>query len=205
MYQRDDVDLIRDYNPSYDDGYDIVTFAETGDDTKVSWCASKGMFPISPREFITRVRYLRTEDGAVAVLSEGLKSHERAPQLRPGSVRACIKTAVQLVAPRGDGKCYFTSIAQVDPGGTLPAWFTNTFARRDAPRALLRLEAAAQRTMTRKPSRGTERSWAGVGEGGGGVDRKGEGVREVTAAMPSAAELERSLNEAIGEALGKKR
>jgi len=146
IFRGTDVKVIRDYNPSYDEGRDIVTFAETGDDTKVSWAVSKGIRPlVRPREFITRVRYVRTPEGAVAVISDGLQSHERAPSLRSSSVRASIITAVQLVAPRGEAKCHFTSVAQVDPGGALPAWFTNTLARRDAPRALLRLEAAAQK------------------------------------------------------------
>ena len=39
---------------------------------------------------------------SVAVISDGLQSHERAPSLRSSSVRASIITAVQLVAPRGE-------------------------------------------------------------------------------------------------------
>ena len=172
VFRSDDIRLIQDYNPTYDEGCDLVSFDESGDDTKLSWAVSKGVYPVRPREFITRTRYLRTRTGEVAVLSEGLASHERAPQLRASSVRARIVTAVQLVTPVADGRCYFTSIAQVhqtprapprfvqksqrcklarepphspsfrslqvEPGGNLPAVFTNNLARRDAPRALIR-------------------------------------------------------------------
>ena len=86
---------------------------------------------------------------------------------------------MQLVAPLGEHHCYFTSIAQVEPGGSLPPWFTNSFARRYAPRALLRLEAAAQRAAPRrhalsaKPSPLRLRGWM-LGRAMGWADRGGK-------------------------------
>jgi len=184
IYRMSDVQQIRDYNPSYDEGCDLVTFDESGDNTKVSWCLSKGLrHVLSPREFITRVRYLRTSDGAVAVLSEGLSSHERAPKLRRSSVRARIVTAVQLVSPLGHGRCHFTSIAQIDPGGTLPAWFANTFARRDAPRALVRLEAAAQEATRRAAASTRQKGWGGPSGTFSGKRAAGEEDAEEEAAI----------------------
>jgi len=145
IFRKTDIKLIRDYNPSYDDGRDIVPFSELGNGHKISWAVSKAIFPVCPREFITDVRYLRMPDGAIAVLSEGLESHDRAPTLRPSSVRGRVITAIQLVAPLGERRCRFISVAQVDLGGAVPAWLTNSIARRDAPFALRRLEAAAKR------------------------------------------------------------
>ncbi|KAL3896652.1 MAG: hypothetical protein SGPRY_013225, partial [Prymnesium sp.] len=85
VYRDSDVQVIRDYNPSYEDGYDLVSFDETNQRYKVSWAVSKSIFPVSAREFITEVRYVSMPNGGVAVLSEGLRSHKRAPKPRAHS------------------------------------------------------------------------------------------------------------------------
>jgi len=160
LFRSSDVQLIRSFNPMYDTGHDLEPLG--GGNSKVSWCASKAVFPLKARDFVTRVRYVASPGDGVAVISEGVRSHPRAPR---GYVRGRVVTGLQVITPLSAERCRFTTVSRVDPGGAMPAWLSNLIAKRDAPAYLLRLEKAAQtrvkegQPMTEDNEQHEQHSW----------------------------------------------
>lgn len=155
LFRSTDEALIRSFNPMYDSGHDLEPLARKGN-SKVSWACSKAVFPLKPRDFVTRVRYVASPDDGIAIISEGLSSHPDAPR---GYVRARVVEGLQVITPLGDKRCRFTTVSRVDPGGAMPAWLSNTIAKRDAPNYLLRLEKAAKLRAERLAHRRLEHPW----------------------------------------------
>ena len=152
LFRSTDESLIRSFNPMFDSGHDLEPLARKGN-SKVSWACSKAVFPLKARDFVTRVRYVASPGDGIAIISEGLSSHPDAPR---GYVRARVVTGLQVITPLGDKRCRFTTVSRVDPGGAMPAWLSNTIAKRDAPNYLLRLEKAAQLKVARLAHRRPE-------------------------------------------------
>ena len=95
LFRSTDESLIRSFNPMFDKGHDLEPLTKVSN-TKVSWACSKAVFPLKARDFVTRVKYVASPGDGIAIISEGLGSHPRAPR---GYVRARIMTGVQCAAP----------------------------------------------------------------------------------------------------------
>ena len=141
LLKQGDADTIREYNPMYDDGYDLQQIDKN---TKVSYGSVRAIFPFKPRDTVTRValRELPNVGGTVLLLHAA--DHSAMPE-RPGYVRAKILKGMHLVQPvKGKpGLTNFTFTQQVNAGGVLPAWLMNVLIAQDAVVFIQRLETAA--------------------------------------------------------------
>ena len=86
LLQDADEEVIRQYNPLYDRGYDLQ---EVDANTKVSYGAVRAVFPFKPRDTVTRVafRELPASAGGGNVVLQRAVKHPSMPK-RSGYVRA---------------------------------------------------------------------------------------------------------------------
>lgn len=152
LMQDGDEAVIREYNPLYASGYDVEILDER---TKVSYGTSRGIFPFSPRDTVTRVAMheLPAPLGGSALLMHAV-THPAAPPIK-GHVRAKVMRGVWVMqpVPRKPGLTNFTFAQQIDAGGVVPAWLMNRVVAKDAVQFFTRLNAAASRQARSKRGR----------------------------------------------------
>ena len=112
LLKRGDAETIRTYNPLYDSGHDVVRLDQR---TKLSYARVRRVFPLKPRDSLTRVSEWdlpRMGAGASALLLRAA-THPDAPS-EPGYVRARILKGMHLVQPiHGQpGRSNFTTVTQ---------------------------------------------------------------------------------------------
>ena len=145
-----DEEIIRQYNPMYDRGYDLEVLDAN---TKVSYGSVRAIFPFKPRDTVTRVAFrdLPASAGAGTLVLQRAVKHASMPK-RKGYVRAEILRGTFIVQPvKGSpGMTNFTFTQQINAGGILPAWLMNQLVAQDAVQLVLRLNTAAKRYAKKK-------------------------------------------------------
>ena len=140
-----DEDVVRQYNPLYDRGYDIQTLDAT---TKISYASARAIFPFKPRDTVTRVAFRELPPavgGGTAVFQRAVK-HPDMPK-KSGVVRAEILRGMFLIQPvaKQPGVTNFTFTQQLNCGGIVPAWLMNQLIAQDGVALVQRLSATATR------------------------------------------------------------
>ena len=145
-----DEEIIRQYNPMYDRGYDLEVLDAN---TKVSYGSVRAIFPFKPRDTVTRVAFrdLPASAGAGTLVLQRAVKHASMPK-RKGYVRAEILRGTFIVQPvKGSpGMTNFTFTQQINAGGILPAWLMNQLVAQDAVQLVIRLNTAAKRYAKKK-------------------------------------------------------
>ena len=152
LMRSNDADVIRKYNPMYEDGYALE--AEDDGATRVSYALVRGVFPFKPRDTVTRVaeRPVPAEhDGGTVLLLRAVDHAKMPPQKE--YVRAQILRGMNLMQPvagRPD-QTNFTFCTHVNTGGIVPAWLMNVLITQDSVAFLKRLGKEAQAQKGRAP------------------------------------------------------
>lgn len=123
-----DIPASRDYLFRCKEAYraDIPGERNTAD-TYVTYCLTDMPLPVSDRDMVARVSWtIDPATGALAVHGEGIKSDYRQA---PGVVRMPLVVADYTLVPRGPSRTEVTYQSIADPGGNLPAWVVQLFAR----------------------------------------------------------------------------
>ena len=101
LFESSDADLIRQYNPLYDSGWDLVQHSKT---SKVSYGRAASAFPgFKPRDTVTEVSCHKLQDGTVFILRA--VSPRAAPPQRTqltSAARAHANARVRAGGARGD-------------------------------------------------------------------------------------------------------
>ena len=140
-----DEEVVRQYNPLYDRGYDLQTVDAT---TKVSYASARAIFPFKPRDTVTRIAFRELPPavgGGTAVFQRAVK-HPGMPK-KSGVVRAEILRGMFLIqpVPKQPGLTNFTFTQQLNCGGIVPAWLMNQLIAQDSVALVQRLSATATR------------------------------------------------------------
>jgi hypothetical protein len=141
LLRRGEAEIIREYNPMYDQGHDLE---QLDPDTKVSYGSVRAIFPFKPRDTVTRVAFRPLPTlGGTALLLKAVE-HPAMP-VRQGYVRAKILRGMHLVQPvQGNvAVANFTFTQQINVGGIIPAWLINQLIAQDAVTFVKRLSAAS--------------------------------------------------------------
>jgi len=147
LMRQSDEETIRQYNPTYESGYDLETLDA---DTKVTYGAAKRFFPFKPRDTVTRIAFRRFPAGSIDSVGGSalvLRAIEhRAMPPRRGFVRARVIRGVTLIQPvrRQPGMTNFTFTQQVDAGGIIPPWMINRVIAIEAVSFMQRVGQAAR-------------------------------------------------------------
>ena len=150
LVQDADEEVIRQYNPLYDSGYDLQ---EIDANTKVSYGAVRAVFPFKPRDTVTRVAFRElpaSAGGGNVVLQRAVK--HPLMQKRNGYVRAEILRGMFVVqsVQGAPGVTNFTFTQQINVGGLPPAWLINQLVANDGVQLFTRLDSAARRYDPKK-------------------------------------------------------
>lgn len=150
LLQDADEEVIRQYNPLYDRGYDLQ---EVDANTKVSYGAVRAVFPFKPRDTVTRVafRELPASAGGGNVVLQRAVKHPSMPK-RSGYVRAEVLRGMFVVQPveGSPGLTNFTFTQQINVGGLPPAWLINQLVANDGVQLFTRLDSAARKSSPNK-------------------------------------------------------
>lgn len=138
---------VAEYNKYYKEGRDLEHLSNA---TKVVWAASPPLFCFKARDYCTIVHYRKERDGTVIVLNRAAEHHLAPPSDR--YVRAEVLMGASIIQPvKGDpGKCVFTTIAQINPGGLVPPFLVNKLCARGPIEFHHLVEEAAKRTRERR-------------------------------------------------------
>lgn len=154
LLQCGDAETIREYNPMYELGYDLERIDPH---TKISFGEVKAVFPLKPRDTVTRVAVREVPGlGGTALILNSIDHPDMPP--RSTHVRAKIIRGMHYVQPvnRQPGRTNFTFTQQVNAGGAVPAWLMNSLIAQDSISFIERLNAAsckrAKRNRSVKPS-----------------------------------------------------
>ncbi|CAM9584997.1 unnamed protein product [Chrysoparadoxa australica] len=139
----EDNERVPEYNKYFLEGRDLQ---QLGEDTKVVWASSPGIFPFKPRDFCTIVHFRKLSDGTIVVINRAA-THPAAPVTNT-YVRAAILLGANIISPcpGSPGETKFTMITWVDPGGVAPSWIVNKIAAMGPVAFLHDVEKAAQST-----------------------------------------------------------
>jgi len=148
LLRRADEATIREYNPTYESGFDLQTVDGS---TKVTYGVTRRVFPFRPRDTVTRivVREIAPAQldgiGGYALMLHAVEHADMPP--RPGFVRARLLRGVTLMqpVPHQAGVTNFTFTQQVDVGGVIPNWMLNILITQDAVDFVKRIGVAANR------------------------------------------------------------
>ena len=148
LLQLGDAETIRKYNPMYESGYDLQLIDAQ---TKISFGEVKAVFPLKPRDTVTRIAVRDVPGlGGTALI---LRCAEH-PQMPPRSthVRAQILRGMHYVQPvsRQPGRTNFTFTSQVNAGGAVPAWLMNGLVVQDSVSFIQRLDALSRKRAKRR-------------------------------------------------------
>jgi len=142
LFETTDEELIRQFNPLYDSGWDLERIDHI---SKVAYARVRSAFPgVKPRDTVTRVsHHMLGQRGDVFLLRA--VEHRGMPPQR-GCVRAKILNGMNLVqpVPGNNHKTNFTFTQQTNPGGIVPAWIANRLIAREAVQFVQRIGAVAK-------------------------------------------------------------
>ena len=144
LLRQPDAATIRQYNPMYDEGYDLERIDAR---TKISFGTARAIFPFKPRDTVTRIaeREVQGGTGGTVLLLRAVEHASMPPQKT--HVRARIVRGMHLIQPVAGqpARTNFTFCQQVDVGGILPAWLMNQLIAQDSVEFVKRVGAASAR------------------------------------------------------------
>jgi len=142
LFESTDEELIRQFNPLYDSGWDLETIDRV---SKVAYARVRSAFPgIKPRDTVTRVSHHVLGPRGEVFLLQAVEHRAMPPQR--GCVRAQILNGMNLVqpVPGNQHKTNFTFTQQANLGGIVPAWVANRLIAREAVQFVQRIGVVAK-------------------------------------------------------------